>query len=379
MALFGITTEHGSAPIKRGGWLDILRFVVAVMIILHHFQAAGPFPLADWQPAFEVGGFLLTNFFLIDSGYVLARIYAERTVSGRVSAGEFFRRRFLRVVPAHLVMSVMLIALVVVTTALGMPPRHPEWFDWKELPAQLFLVQSFGVPGGIGWNAPTWSLSALLGCYLAFPWIMKLMARMPVITVVLLALTAYVLAHVLTTMFLGFPVYQMPLKYGFFRAFPLFLLGMALAEVGRRVYIPPMLARVVGIAATVGLFALVGMGIYNLANIGLICLIIAAAGAIPVVRKAPKIEFIAYASFAMFISNEVVRIGYFGVANVLIGKLGLGVATQWAIWGGGVLAAIAFGLLFYRFFDRPLQKWVQSPDNRLLRFRAPATAPSQAA
>ena len=40
-------------------------------------------------------------------------------------------------------------------------------------------------------------------------------------------------------------------------------------------------------------------------------------------------------SFSMFITNEVVRIAWFGVANVAIARLGLSEPVQWAIWGRG--------------------------------------------
>ena len=74
MAWTAISTRNETPPIVRGGWLDALRFIVAALIILHHFQGAGPIALAEGlHPVFERGGFLLTNFFLIDSGYVLKR------------------------------------------------------------------------------------------------------------------------------------------------------------------------------------------------------------------------------------------------------------------------------------------------------------------
>ena len=37
----------------------------------------------------------------------------------------------------------------------GVRPSNPQWFDWSQLPAQALLVQAYGVPGGVGWNAPT--------------------------------------------------------------------------------------------------------------------------------------------------------------------------------------------------------------------------------
>ncbi|RZJ38855.1 MAG: acyltransferase, partial [Brevundimonas sp.] len=56
-----ISTRNETVPIVRGGWLDALRFIVASLIILHHFQMSAPVPLAEGlHPVFERGGFLLT-------------------------------------------------------------------------------------------------------------------------------------------------------------------------------------------------------------------------------------------------------------------------------------------------------------------------------
>ncbi|MBU3970538.1 MAG: acyltransferase family protein, partial [Alphaproteobacteria bacterium] len=129
MAWTAISTRNETPPIVRGGWLDALRFIVASLIILHHFQGAGPIVLAEGlHPVFERGGFLLTNFFLIDSGYVLMRVYGGSVAGGRMSAGDFFAKRFLRVWPAHIIMGLSLVALVVGGTAIGVGPRAPEWF-----------------------------------------------------------------------------------------------------------------------------------------------------------------------------------------------------------------------------------------------------------
>ena len=136
-----ISTRNETVRIARGGWLDALRFIVAFLIILHHFQAAGPEPLAHLiNPIFERGGFLLTNFFLIDSGYVLMRVYGAAVDKGRMSPGDFFLKRFLRVVPAHLIMGLSMVGFVLLATSAGAPPRNPEWFAWDQLPAQLLLL-----------------------------------------------------------------------------------------------------------------------------------------------------------------------------------------------------------------------------------------------
>jgi peptidoglycan/LPS O-acetylase OafA/YrhL len=375
MAQALISTRNETVPIARGGWLDALRFIVAFLIILHHFQAAGPHALAEaLHPVFERGGFLLTNFFLIDSGYVLMRVYQEALRRGSIGPGDFVLKRFLRVVPAHLMLGTSLIGLVMLCTAAGVAPRNPEWFDWSQLPAQLLLVQSFGIPGGLGWNAPTWSISALLGCYLAFPWILKGLDRVGPWTALALGVGVYLAVNEWTWAALGHPVWQMPMKYGFIRALPLFFLGMCLARFASRAWIDPRLAGWTMVAATAGFVALQWFDKNALASIGCISLIVLAAGAIPVTRPSKLIEKAALVSFSMFISNEVVRIAWFGAVNVAVARLGLSEPVQWALWAAGVLAAVGFAFALHFLIDAPLQDrikaWIKS------RRRPPAAAPA---
>jgi len=376
MAWTLISTRNETPPIVRGGWLDALRFIVASLIILHHFQAAGPHALAEAaHPVFERGGFLLTNFFLIDSGYVLMRVYGAQLVGGRMGAGDFFLKRYVRVVPAHLIMGLSLVGLVLVGTAVGAAPRNPEWFAWDQLPAQLALVQSFGVHGGLGWNAPSWSVSALIGCYLAFPWIARGLVRLGPWSVLILGVGLYLLANQLTWALLGYPVYQMPMRFGFFRALPLFFLGMALAWFAQKVWIAPRLAGWTLALATAGLCVAQWFDKNALISLAFISLIIVAAGAIPVRRPSKLVEQAALVSFSMFITNEVVRIAWFGAANVAIARLGLSEPIQWALWGGGVLAAFVFAFCFHHAIDTPIQNRIKAWLSRRRSRPAPATQP----
>lgn len=360
MAWTPISTRNETPPIVRGGWLDALRFIVASLIILHHFQGAGPLALAEGvHPVFERGGFLLTNFFLIDSGYVLMRVYGGSVGRGAMSAKDFFLKRFLRVYPAHLIMGLSLVALMLVSAAMGIAPRAPEWFRWDQLPAQLTLTQAFGVPGGLGWNAPSWSISALIGCYLAFPWMLRGLMRVGPWGALVAGVGLYLVANQLTWTFLGYPVYQMPMGYGFFRALPLFFLGMALAWFAQKVWIAPKLAGWTGIAAALMLAFVQYFDKHALISLVCISLIIVAAGAVPTLRPSKLVEKAAQVSFSMFITNEVVRIAWFGVANVMIARFALSEPVQWVIWTMGVVAAFVFAWLFHFVIDNPIQTWIR--------------------
>ncbi|HVL41387.1 MAG TPA: acyltransferase [Brevundimonas sp.] len=350
--------DRSPPRIARGGWLDALRFIVGALIILYHFREAAPVPLGQLHPVFE-RGYLLTDFFIIDSGYVLARIYGERLAAGQASLRAYARQRLLRVIPAHLLVSLILVAIVGGATLAGAAPSNPQWFDWRQLPAQVFLVQSYGVPGGQGWNAPTWTLSALIGCYLLLPWICRLLWRWPPALVVTGAVILVLAVNLATTLWLGDPVYRLPMRFGIVRALPLFLLGVAAAYYGGRVYVAPRLAGAIGAGAAVALVVLQAVGAFSLLSLGLMTMIIWAAGAVPVLRPSRLVEHLALMSFSMFLTNEVTRIVWFGLLDAL-GQGALSSAVRWAMWSVGLVGAFAAAAVFRYGFDRPVQAWLNS-------------------
>jgi peptidoglycan/LPS O-acetylase OafA/YrhL len=105
-------------------------------------------------------------------------------------------------------------------------------------------------------------------------------------------------------------------------------------------------------------------GRFSLPSHALICLIILAAGAIPVVKRSKWVEQAALVSFSMFISNEVVRIVYFGVVNAAETRLGLSEPVQWALWAVSMPIAVAFAVAFHFWLDMPLQRRLNRPETK---------------
>jgi peptidoglycan/LPS O-acetylase OafA/YrhL len=366
--------DRSPPRIARGGWLDALRFVVGALIILYHFREAAPVPLPELHPVFD-RGYLLTDFFIIDSGYVLARIYGDRLAVGQASLRAYARQRVLRVIPAHLAVSLILVAIVGGAALAGVAPSDPRWFDWSQLPAQVLLVQAYGVPGGQGWNAPTWTLSALIGCYLLLPWTCRALWRWPPVLVVIGAVVLVAAADLAASLWLGDPIFRLPMRYGILRALPLFLLGVAAAYYGSRVYVAPRLAGAIGLAAAVALVMMQAFGAFSLLSLGLMTVIIWAAGAIPVLRPSRLIEHLALMSFSMFLTNEVSRIVWFGLLDAL-GQDALPAGARWALWSVGFAGAFAAAAVFRYGFDRPVQIWLNpSRRNRAVGDHAAVAAP----
>ncbi|MGQ3113063.1 MAG: acyltransferase family protein, partial [Brevundimonas sp.] len=149
---------------------------------------------------------------------------------------------------------------------------------------------------------------------------------------------------------------------------PLFLLGMGLAAFTERVWIHPKLAGWVGVGAALALAFVQYFDKHALVSLTFISLIILAAGAIPVVKPSKLVERLSVMSFSMFITNEPVRIVWFGVVNVLIARFALPVGVQWGLWALGVIAAFAFAWLFHTVIDQPMQErikgWLKSRRRR---------------
>ena len=68
----------------------------------------------------------------------------------------------------------------------------------------------------------------------------------------------------------------------------------------------------------------------------------------------------AMVSFSMFISNEVVRIAWFGLAEAFADKLALGEAWRWGLWVLGVLAAFVFAFGLHYLIDQPIQNRIRA-------------------
>ena len=357
-------------PLTRGGALDALRFLAAFFMVVYHYSQEGPVPLSQVHPLFT-RGYLATDFFLIVSGYVLGRIYGERVAADGIGGWEFFQRRAQRVVPAHLIMIGCFLLLVAAGAVAGVRPQHPEYLSWPDLPGELFLVQALGVPGGQGWNSPTWTLSALLVCYAAFPFIWRLQSRVARPAWVLAgAVVLLVAADVISSHVIGRRIYEFPSEVGVVRALPLFLLGVAIARISQTVYIKPGLARIVTVLAGLGVVGLQFLGAFDFASIVLITLLVMGAGAIPTVRPSHLLEKGALVSFALFITNEFVRNVYFGIEHALAHRLPVGTASGWAAWWVALAAAVGFAVAFHYMVDMPTQGWIKRL--RKARRRAPA-------
>lgn len=195
--------------------LQSFRFLFAVMIFFHHMEL------------FEAGGSCGVSFFLVLSGFVMAKGYGEKVAEPEFSYVRYLKRRLLRIYPLHLVCLLLAVAVLYFlydTDVWGL------WW-WPN----LALLQSWIPLHGVYFsgNAVSWCLSDLLFFYALFPLLYRRMRRVPLFfrgggLWTLLFVAGYVVAMVL-----------LPESYGnaFFYIFPLFRLPDFLLGIwGYRLY-----------------------------------------------------------------------------------------------------------------------------------------------
>lgn len=152
--------------------LDGLRGVAALVVVLFHVMLRWPTHLQGL--AFMQGGYLSVDVFFVLSGFVIAHAYAERLPGSSGAIATFLRRRWLRIYPLHLAMLGLLLALELAKLLAQSRGAHPDippftgQNDVTGLAENLLMVQSWVGSPRLGWNAPSWSLSAEAGAYLVF-------------------------------------------------------------------------------------------------------------------------------------------------------------------------------------------------------------------
>ncbi len=368
-------TPTAMPALSRDGPLDALRFLAALFIVLYHVAERAPVSLFSLSPAFG-RGYLATDFFLMLSGYVLARTYGPRVLSADVDTLGFLKRRVQRIWPPHLVMLTLFVTFFALTSVVGLAPQNPQWFQWDQLWPQIFLAQAWFAPGASGWNIPTWTLSALIVAYALFPAVWRWVARHPrPLQLLAMGVCAWVAIDFAAFEALGVHGYQLPLRYGLIRGVPLFMIGLLVArlpvtDLARR-QADPLAA--MALALVVGIQAL---GNFDHFSLALLAFLIYAAGA-----SSPKTWRWAGAagrvSFSLFLTNTLTAVVWFGLVRAVEQKVALPAAASWTLWALAIPATIVVAWLFERFVDAPLQRWIKrrSPNPREV---AVSAAPVQA-
>ncbi|MEV0373130.1 acyltransferase [Streptomyces sp. NPDC050636] len=361
-----------------------LRFVAAVLVFVFHLSAERLYDDSTGQvlsKIFNPAGGVGVSFFFVLSGFVLT----WSSKPGR-SAREFWRRRFAKIYPNHLLLWLLTVPLLLL---------FGEELYAGSAAANFALVQTW-VPRldfFFSVNRPSWSLCCELFFYLMFPFLARLVGRLSHVgqrAVVAVTIAGVLLMPVIATLLPDHP--NMPLdvshpdvasgvsesQYWLVYAFPVsrcleFLLGIALAKLvssGHWVRIP--LGWATGLLVAGYVAAIWSPVLFGLAAITVIPL----ALFIPAVvmsdlegRHTPlrsrTMVWLGEVSFAFYLVHQTV---------LRIGHDMLGHDRSWDGWTASALAA-AFAVLTL-LLAWAIYRWWEMPAMRLLTARRSRPVPS---
>ncbi|MFX1762396.1 acyltransferase [Paraburkholderia sp. A1RI-2L] len=173
--------------------LTSLRFVAAMMIVVHHIKLYFPWKIATDAPSTLVHG---VSFFFVLSGFILTHVYTSKPFPGYA---QFMRARFARLWPVHVF---ALLTLIIFVRPDSITFDGPGMFSkWAVLAANLTLTHSWVpfIAYAFSWNGVSWSISTEMAFYLVFPlllvnirrtWHWKMAGAAALLAVMLMAISA---------------------------------------------------------------------------------------------------------------------------------------------------------------------------------------------
>ncbi|KLE34840.1 hypothetical protein AAW00_08060 [Aurantiacibacter luteus] len=325
------------------------------MVVFYHARAA----LAGWMPAEALGvfgyGYLAVDLFFMLSGFVMWLNYGPKLrASGLAGAPDFWWRRVARIWPLHAAVLLALVGFVAVLLATG---RDTAGYPLGELPLHLVLAQNWGFTDALSWNHPAWSISAEIGAYVLFPFLVlalrweNLPRAVLWALVGLLALALWAVFAALGASSLGEEISRL----GLVRCVLQFAIGMALANLwrlGGGAWLPGLfgaIALAAWLAAGWGEALLVPLGFA-----GLLLALALSAGRLARLLGSRPLEWLGDVSYATYL----IHFPLFVLAKIaLADELGADEAARVSPLGFALYCAVLLGLshLAYTRLEKPAQ------------------------
>jgi peptidoglycan/LPS O-acetylase OafA/YrhL len=172
-------TAARRAPLSA---LTGLRAVLALHVLLYHafFTFGRARVLLEPGPARTIisAGYVGVNAFFVLSGFVLAYAYVGDDGAMQAAPSAFFRARFARIYPMHVVGVLMALPLFFLQSVEARAPSNAIVTEGaKEILVCLALLQAFFPRFVFALNGPSWSLSVEAVFYLGFPLVVRALAR----------------------------------------------------------------------------------------------------------------------------------------------------------------------------------------------------------
>lgn len=375
--------------VRRFAALDGWRGVCALMIVFLHAPVAGTIGEAP----FVRHAFLFVDFFFVLSGFVIAHAFATR-IRNWSEAAAFSLSRLKRVYPLHLFMLALFVAFELAMLAVRGPgAAFTGGNGLGALLANLTMTHSLGTVDRLGWNYPSWSISAELVAYGLFALVLVLVPRL----LKLLLLAVLILAPLGLHAAVGH--IDVTVVWGWLRC----LYGFSLGVLLRLVVWPRLggtgarplpshawtLAEVASVASVIVFVVVAGTTPLSLAApfvFGYALLVFAhEGGALSRLLKTAPFAFLGLISYSVYMTHAFVISRAINGASAVEAVTGIALMRDLPdgssiVAGGDLEAAIAMLVLISGTLAMSALTWrfVEKPGQRLSLRRKSAPAPARA-
>lgn len=364
----GDTNETG---IRRFFWVDALRGVAALVIVVfhyHHFYLAdaydrpavpdiSTFPYANLlTPLYSSFAANAVELFWLISGFVFLHVYLRR----ETGVWPFAVARFARLYPLHFATLLYVAALQVVSMQVAGHWQIYDNNDVRHFILQLFMASNWNnLAHGLSFNGPIWSVSLEIVVYGMFFCAIPLLKKAPIATSAVLSVLAW--------SWIGFHPFAVPfVSMGVFECAAYFFVGSLLYAL--RPY--AFLSRAMGLAvAGVALFV-VGkvVGFDDLLIIGTAIALVSLAAALDAIApdKGKWLSPLGDISYSVYLVHVPLQMTILLVADMFFDGT-RDFANSTLTLPVYLAVSIAVALFVHRWLELPLgkrSKQLLLPDNK---------------
>lgn len=350
--------------------LTSLRFIAALWVLLYHFK--DHLGLGMGQFGLVADGYLGVDLFFTLSGFILAHVYLTSLEGGRFGYGGFLKNRIARVYPMHLAALGAMLVLFAGASILGVGESNPDAFRLSDLPAHLLMVHAWGTTPTVGWNFPSWSISAEWLAYLLFPLVAGVVLEAKrwsgafAVGAIALCLFSFWALDNLSAVFpgVGQNFSQMTAQIGALRILPSFLLGVALYAFGREHAAPkswawPIVAVSAGwVVAVTTLGWWEGLTWFGLAGL-LYGLAETSRHGVDAPMSGRVFVFLGAASYALYMIHLPIDIVWFHALERFGVTETSDLAPRVGAMIGVFVVCIAASMVAYVVIEEPARKWIR--------------------
>lgn len=337
--------------------LTSVRGIAALFVFVFHFRMFFP-DLINHSLAgpIIVSGYIWVDFFFILSGFILTHVYGGM-LTQKAKIKKFAIARLARVVPLHwvILITLMIIELGFLSIDINSFGEKRSIYDFF---MSFFLIHGWGFPSvdNWPWNAPSWSISTEMFCYLLFPlflYVAKTYSHM-ILIIIMLAGYAFMAQYEAAA-----DSYNTPLQLMLFRTVPAFILGILIYDFR---HLPrqfsTLLLSTLQVTLVLLIFFVLVSGISKLwlmpCFAGLILSLFHDRGIIAILLSMGGVHYLGVISYAVYMIHYPIRDYWIRFTNIG-GDYG-----GWMAAFAMFIITILLSMLAYHYIENPARKRIRN-------------------